>query len=427
MQYAFQRAEGFVMITGRPGTGKTTLVNDLIHSLDKRKTLVGMLVLTQLEDADLLRMVADAFGLPSETEQKSLLLQRLTKLFSNAYVTGKRALLIIDEAQDLSTTALEELRLLTNLQMNNQPLLQIFLLGQEELREMIHKRSMEQVHQRMVATCHLQSLSEEDTKAYILHRLKEAGWSGDPAISEAVYPVIHKFSLGIPRRINMICSRLFLHGCVEELHQIGIKDAKEVLLEIKNEQLTAENIPSDSDFEVADRFEKAPEPLKAVPSEKKKPLTPAVNIHPERVKEAPEGSETATNPPVTPIKQAIQINKEEKKESKKEATTKKENSVAQSAVIKKSEQPVDGNADKAPSERASSEKEAKHVPEQTPAETNDRNQPDLRRRQRRNGKDRRKEMRFGLHASERRQEPGRRKADQPRKSFTRRLWRSLTR
>ncbi len=416
MQYAFQRAEGFVMITGRPGTGKTTLVNDLIHSLDKRKTLVGMLVLTQLEDADLLRMVADAFGLPSETEQKSLLLQRLTKLFSNAYVTGKRALLIIDEAQDLSTAALEELRLLTNLQMNNQPLLQIFLLGQEELREMIHKRSMEQVHQRMVATCHLQSLNEEDTKAYILHRLKEAGWSGDPAISEAVYPVIHKFSLGIPRRINMICSRLFLHGCVEELHQIGIKDAKEVLTEIKNEQLTAENIPSDSDFEVADRYETPPEPLKAVPSdkkppEKKKPLTSSAKAQPEKTTSAPKTSKIAANKPVTPIKKAAEI--------------KKETPLSQAAPIKKSVKPVGTNANN-DSDNPPSERKAKQAPEEKPAKKGS-NQPDLRRGQRRSGKDRRKEIRFGLHATERRQNPGRRKSDQPRQSFRRRLWRSLTR
>ena len=131
MQYAFQRAEGFVVITGRPGTGKTTLVNDLVESLASTQAKVAMLVCTQLEADDLLRMVADAFGLPADTNHKSLLLQRLTKLFTNGYTSGVRSLLIIDEAQDLSTCALEELRLLTNLQLNGQPLLQIFLLGQD--------------------------------------------------------------------------------------------------------------------------------------------------------------------------------------------------------------------------------------------------------------------------------------------------------
>jgi putative secretion ATPase (PEP-CTERM system associated) len=256
MQYAFQRAEGFVMITGKPGTGKTTLVSDLVESLPESQVNVAMLVCTQLEADDLLRMVADAYGVNSDTDRKSAILQQLTKVFTDAYKMGRRALLIIDEAQDLSTSALEELRLLTNLQINRQPLLQIFLLGQEELRDMVQQPNMEQVHQRLVAACHLEPLKEEETKAFIKHRLTQVGWKNDPAISEAIYPVIHKVSHGIPRRINMICSRLFLHGCVEELHQLSISDAKTVLTEIQHEQLTAKNIPSDIDFDVPDVYEK---------------------------------------------------------------------------------------------------------------------------------------------------------------------------
>lgn len=215
-----------------------------------------MLICTQLEADDLLRMVADAYGVPSDTDRKSAILQQLTKVFTDAYKMGRRALLIIDEAQDLSASALEELRLRTNLQLNRQPLLQIFLLGQEELRDMVQQPNMEQVHQRLVAACHIQPLKEEETKAFIKHRLKQVGWNNDPAISEAVYPVIHKISHGIPRRINMICSRLFLHGCVEELHQLSINDAKVVLTEIQHEQLTSKNIPSDIDFEAEDLYEK---------------------------------------------------------------------------------------------------------------------------------------------------------------------------
>jgi len=256
MQYAFQRAEGFVMITGKPGTGKTTLVSDLVESLPADKVNVAMLVCTQLEADDLLRMVADAYGVPSDTDRKSAILQQLTKVFTDAYKMGRRALLIIDEAQDLSTSALEELRLLTNLQLNRQPLLQIFLLGQEELRDMVQQPNMEQVHQRLVAACHIQPLKEEETKAFIKHRLKQVGWNNNPEISEAIYPVIHRISHGIPRRINMICSRLFLHGCVEELHQLSINDAKVVLTEIQHEQLTSKNIPTDIDFDVEDLYEK---------------------------------------------------------------------------------------------------------------------------------------------------------------------------
>jgi general secretion pathway protein A len=256
MQYAFQRAEGFVMITGKPGTGKTTLVSDLVDSLPSDQVNVAMLVCTQLGADDLLRMVADSYGVPSNTERKSDILQQLTKVFTDGYKMGRRALLIIDEAQDLSTAALEELRLLTNLQLNRQPLLQIFLLGQEELRDMVQQPNMEQVHQRLVAACHLEPLKLEEAKAFIKHRLNQVGWKNDPAISEAIYPVIHRISHGIPRRINMICSRLFLHGCVEELHQLGINDAKTVLMEIQQEQLTSKNIPSDIDFDAEDVYEK---------------------------------------------------------------------------------------------------------------------------------------------------------------------------
>ncbi|MGV6806334.1 MAG: AAA family ATPase [bacterium] len=255
MLYAFQRAEGFVMITGRPGTGKTTLVSDLTNKLPKDKIRLAMLVCTQLEANDLLHMVAASFGVPGDIERKSQILQKMEALLRGWYQEGKRALLIIDEAQDLKPSALEELRLLTNIQINNKPLLQIFLLGQEELRDMIQQKSMEQVHQRIVAACHLKPLDISETKSYIKHRLQRVGWQNDPAISEAVYPVVHKFSGGIPRRINMICSRLFLHGCVEDLHKIGIKDAESVMLEIKQEQLTAEEIPDDLDFSQTDIYE----------------------------------------------------------------------------------------------------------------------------------------------------------------------------
>lgn len=120
---------------------------------------------------------------------------------------------------------------------------------------MIQQKSMEQVHQRIIAACHLKTLGEADTKAYIQHRLSLVGWHNHPEISEPVYTVIHKFSAGIPRRINMICSRLLMHACVEQLDKISIKDARTVMLEIKEEQLTAEQIPDESDFDKQDVYE----------------------------------------------------------------------------------------------------------------------------------------------------------------------------
>ncbi|MCW8847299.1 MAG: XrtA-associated ATPase, partial [Sedimenticola sp.] len=238
MQYAIHRAEGFVMVTGKPGTGKTTLVNDLVEGLSHSKIVVATIVSTQLEADDLLRLVACSFGLDIDAPNKAVVLQGLSVRLRRHHEEGTRALLIIDEAQDLSVSALEELRLLTNLQLNNQPLLQIFLVGQENLRDLVQKPSMEQVHQRLVAACHLESLNEEDTKAYIKHRLDRVGWNDDPSIDEGVYTVAYQFSKGIPRRINLVCSRFLLHGSVEEKHRIRASDVRTVVQELQHEQLT---------------------------------------------------------------------------------------------------------------------------------------------------------------------------------------------
>lgn len=238
MQYAIHRAEGFVMVTGKPGTGKTTLVNDLVDGLSQSKMVVATIVSTQLEADDLLRLVSYNFGLDVEAPNKAVVLQGLSVRLKRHHEEGTRALLIIDEAQDLSASALEELRLLTNLQLNNQPLLQIFLVGQENLRDLVQKPSMEQVHQRLVAACHLESLNEADTKAYIHHRLDRVGWKDDPIIDQGVFPLVYQFSKGVPRRINLICSRFLLHGSVEEKHRIRASDVRTVVDELQHEQLT---------------------------------------------------------------------------------------------------------------------------------------------------------------------------------------------
>jgi general secretion pathway protein A len=255
MAYAFMRAEGFVMITGRPGTGKTTLIGDLIESLARDNVTTANLVCTQLEADDLLKTVAYSFGVGSGNVDKAELLQRLTVLFRRWHRDGRRALLIVDEAQDLSVSAMEELRLLTNIQIDGQPLLQIFLLGQPELRDLILSPELEQVHQRIVAASHLEALQPEETEAYIRHRLEAVGWSGDPALSQAIFPLIYKFSEGVPRRINLICSRLFLHGGVEQRHEIAVKDIRVVIGELQSENLAAGSSFTEGDFAVPDEFE----------------------------------------------------------------------------------------------------------------------------------------------------------------------------
>jgi general secretion pathway protein A len=297
MAYAFMRGEGFVLITGNPGTGKTTLVGNLIESIADKNVTVGNLVSTQLAADDLLRMVAFSFGIEVEGAEKSLVLQRLTTKFIDLCVEGGRALLIVDEAQDLSPAALEELRLLTNLQRDGNPLLQIFLLGQSELRDLVHSPGLEQVHQRIVAASHLEALKETEARAYVEHRLTSVGWENDPEISAAVYPVIFKFSEGVPRRINLFCSRLFLHACVERRHRICLEDAKVVVTELQEERLSTRNLLNDEMFFALDSFdgplEGEREIPQARPDEVQAEVLPEEVLSVEKAQAKPESDSTA--------------------------------------------------------------------------------------------------------------------------------------
>jgi type II secretory pathway predicted ATPase ExeA/outer membrane protein OmpA-like peptidoglycan-associated protein len=247
IDYALHRAEGFVMITGRPGTGKTTLVHDLLDRLAGTDVKVAMLMSTRLGAEDLLRMTAYAFGLDPKAPNKAMVLQGLMDFLSQQYQHGQRALLIIDESQDLAASALEELRLLTNLQHAGQPLLQIVLIGQESLRDLVRSREMEQLHQRLLAAWHLEPLGPVETVGYIQHRLTKAGWQGDPEFQPGVMQAIHGFSGGVPRMINLVCSRLLLHGFIEELHVIAVADAEFVLGELRQEELAPRNFSPVSD------------------------------------------------------------------------------------------------------------------------------------------------------------------------------------
>jgi type II secretory pathway predicted ATPase ExeA len=274
VEYALHRAEGFVMITGSPGTGKTTLVNDLLEHLPKREVVTTTLVSTQLEADDLLRMTAYGFGLESQAPRKSQVLQRLMEFFAQMHQQGLRTLLIIDEAQDLAPTALEELRLLTNLQHAGQPLLQIVLLGQESLADMIRRPELEQVHQRLIAAWQLQPLDLKETIAYVRHRLEQAGWRGDPAFEPGVLKQVHAFSQGIPRRINLICSRLLLHGAISELHTLSPDDARGLIEELRQERLAArdrgadgDDLENDAALVAARAFQAPPQPPEEDPDE----------------------------------------------------------------------------------------------------------------------------------------------------------------
>jgi general secretion pathway protein A len=262
LAYGYERGEGFVMVTGPPGTGKTTLISDFLEHLEKRWVLTANIVTPQLGADDFLRLVGYSFGVPAQRKKNATILQLLTERLRSHNREGGRALLVVDEAQDLTFAALEELRLLSNLHHNNRPLLQIFLLGQPELRERMREQALIPLNQRIIATSQLQALNADQTKDYIEYRLKIAGWENSPQISTAIYPIIFQFSDGIPRRINLICNRLFLHCHVKLHEQVTVADAHIVVQELHSEQLTTRNILNSHLFAAQDIFETLTKPDK---------------------------------------------------------------------------------------------------------------------------------------------------------------------
>ena len=237
LKYAVNEGEGIVAITGAPGTGKTTLIASLIAEIDVGHVHVGVVTNVQLDTSNLIDMVVDAFSLQIEHSDSVSLIKEFKQFLRREHQKGRRVILIVDEAQGLTAELLEELRLFSNLQHNTELLLQIFLVGQEPLMDIIRSPGMEQLHQRLIAAAQLKPLSFEETVDYIKHRLNCVGWKDDPVFTDEVFSLIHKFSVGVPRRINLICHRLFLHVGLKGKHQLVGGDALNVIVELHREGL----------------------------------------------------------------------------------------------------------------------------------------------------------------------------------------------
>jgi putative secretion ATPase (PEP-CTERM system associated) len=243
LDYGVMRNEGFIVITGEIGAGKTTILAGLLNSLNRSNVVVGQLVTTQLDAEDTLRMVGAAFGFRVKDVPKSELLITLEAFLITQATQGKRCLLVVDEAQNLTPRAVEELRMLSNYQLGTQSLLQSFLVGQPEFREILRRPEMEQFRQRVAATCHLGPLDLEDTRSYIEHRLKCAGASGKPEFEDAAFDRIFHASHGIPRRINAVCDRLLLLGFLGGKTRLAAEDVDQVVGELAQEVTPAPHKP----------------------------------------------------------------------------------------------------------------------------------------------------------------------------------------
>ncbi len=218
--YGLSQQEGFIIVTGEVGAGKTTLVERLWSQLDRSTYTIARIVTSQVSGDDLLRLTAAAFG-AGEGSDKATLLRGIEAILREHRAAGRRALLVVDEVQSLSIAGLEELRMLSNITDDGHALLQTILLGQPQFRRILASPELEQLRQRVLASFHLGPLNEDETHAYIEFRLRAAGWAGNPSFEPEVFPLVFRHTGGIPRRINRLCSRLLLYGALEERAEIS--------------------------------------------------------------------------------------------------------------------------------------------------------------------------------------------------------------
>lgn len=220
LNYGLAQGEGFIVITGEVGAGKTTLVEWLRTQMDADGYTIARVSTTQVSENDLFRLAMAGFGLTGDTLSKAELLQRFEGVLREHQASGRRCLLIVDEAQNLSFAALEELRMLSNITVDGRTSLQTILLGQPQFRRILASPNLEQLRQRVLTSYHLGPLSQEETRGYIEHRLLAVGWNGDPSWDDAAFDAVFAHTDGIPRRINRLCSRVLLYGVLEESHEI---------------------------------------------------------------------------------------------------------------------------------------------------------------------------------------------------------------
>lgn len=233
--YGISRGEGFIVVTGEVGAGKTTIVQYLCNTVDSARVAPAHIVTTLLNGDELVRMACDAFAIKDIPNTKVAALLRLRKHLEDMHYAGRNPVLIVDEAQNLTVSALEELRMLSNFQFGNRSPCQIFLIGQPQFRDALAHPDLEQLRQRVIASYHLGPLSSEECAQYLSHRLKQVGWDNDPVFEDSAVQAIYSHTGGIPRRINTLCSRLLLFGFLDDLHVFTGRDVARVAADLEGE------------------------------------------------------------------------------------------------------------------------------------------------------------------------------------------------
>jgi putative secretion ATPase (PEP-CTERM system associated) len=235
LRYGVQQAEGFVVVTGEVGAGKTTLVRALLAEIDPACVVAAQLTNTLLDEHGLLQAILVAFGVPAPAQGKAALLATMEAFLTGLAAEGRRALLVVDEAQNLPIPALEELRMLSNFQLGHLGLMQSFLVGQPELRQKLQGPAMEQLRQRILASYHLGPMEAPETAAYVLHRMRCAGSQGRPVWTSEALAAVHAHTGGIPRRVNSLCNRVLLAAFLGAFDSISRARVEETAREWRQE------------------------------------------------------------------------------------------------------------------------------------------------------------------------------------------------
>ena len=228
LRYGLELGEGFIVITGAVGSGKSTVVKKLLKEIDTNKLNVCHLVCSNLSAQDLIVAIIEELNIKKISTSKSSNIKTLENYLIEQAKNDKRALLIIDEAQNLPKDTLEEVRMLLNFNYQNKPVIQGFLLGQLELKDLIESKNMAQFRQRISANYNLLPLEEKESKSYIEHRLTQVGWVAFPKIEDNLFEIIYNYTKGIPRKINLFCDRLLLLGFLEKLSNFSQENLQEV-------------------------------------------------------------------------------------------------------------------------------------------------------------------------------------------------------